>query len=126
MTVLQTRWFSRWARKQGLSARALCAAVAEIQRGLYEADLGGGLVKKRVARPGQSKSGGFRTLIATNRGDRWIFVFGFPKNVRSNIEQTEEAALKLLSAKLLALSARDLKTTLEAGELLEVTCNEKE
>jgi len=126
MAIFQTRWFSRWARKQGLSAKALCAAVAEIQQGLYEADLGGGLVKKRVARPGQGKSGGFRTLIATNRGDRWIFVFGFPKNVRSNIDQTEEAALKLLSAKLLALSTRDLKTAVEAGELLEVTCDEKE
>lgn len=126
MAVFQTRWFSRWARKQGLSAKALFAAVAEIQQGLYEADLGGGLVKKRVARPGQGKSGGFRTLIATNRGDRWVFVFGFPKNVRSNIDQTEEAALKLLSAKLLALSARDLRTAIEAGELLEVTCNEKE
>lgn len=126
MAVFQTRWFSRWARKQGLSASALCAAVAEIQQGLYEADLGGGLVKKRVARPGQGKSRGFRTLIATNRGDRWIFVFGFPKNVRSNIDQTEEAALKLLSAKLLVLSARDLKTAVEAGELLEVMCDEKE
>lgn len=126
MAVFQTRWFSRWARKQGLSARALCAAVAEIQQGLYEANLGGGLVKKRVARPGQGKSGGFRTLIATNRGDRWIFVFGFPKNVRSNIDQTEEAALKLLSAKLLALSVRDLRTAVEAGELLEVMCDEKE
>jgi len=126
MAVFQTRWFSRWARKQGLSAKALCAAVAEIQQGLYEADLGGGLVKKRVARPGQGKSGGFRTLIATNRGDRWVFVFGFPKNVRSNIDQTEEAALKLLSAKLLALSARDLRAAIKAGELLEVTCNEKE
>ncbi len=126
MAVFQTRWFSRWARKQGLSARALCAAVAEIQQGLYEADLGGGLVKKRVARPGQGKSGGFRTLIATNLGDRWIFVFGFPKNVRSNIDQTEEAALKLLSAKLLGLNAKDLRTAVEAGELLEVPCNEKE
>lgn len=126
MAVFQTRWFSRWARKQGLSAKALCAAVAEIQQGLYEADLGGGLVKKRVARPGQGKSGGFRTLIATNRGDRWIFVFGFPKNVRSNIDQTEDAALKLLSAKLLALSVRDLRTAVEAGELLEVSCDEKE
>lgn len=126
MAVFQTRWFSRWARKQGLSASVLCAAVAEIQQGLYEADLGGGLVKKRVARPGQGKSGGFRTLIATNRADRWVFVFGFPENVRSNIDQTEEAALKLLSAKLLALSARDLRTAIEAGELLEVMCDEKE
>lgn len=126
MGVFETRWFSRWARKQRLASSVLCAAVAEIQQGLYEADLGGGLVKKRVARPGQGKSGGFRTLIATNRGDRWVFVFGFPKNVRSNIDETEEEALKLLSAKLLGMSAKDLRTAVEAGELLEVACDEKE
>lgn len=126
MAIYQTRWFSRWAKKQGLAAGALCAAVAEIQQGLYEADLGGGLLKKRLARAGQGKSGGFRTLIATNRGDRWVFVFGFPKNVRSNIDKTEEAALKLLSGQLLGLSAKDFKIAVSAGELVEVTCDEKE
>ena len=55
--------------------------------GLYDADVGGGLVKKRIARPGQGKRGGFRTLVATNKGNRWVFVFGFPKNERSNIDK---------------------------------------
>jgi hypothetical protein len=77
MRIYKTRWFDRWARKQGLNNLSLCLAVQEMMEGLYEADLGGGLVKKRVARTGQGKSGGFRTLVATNRGDRWIFVFGF-------------------------------------------------
>ena len=77
MSIYKTRWFERWARKQGLNNLSLCLAVREMMEGLYEADLGGGLVKKRVARTGQGKSGGFRTLVATNRGDRWIFVFGF-------------------------------------------------
>ncbi len=77
MRIYKTRWFDRWARKQGLNNLSLCLAVREMMEGLYEADLGGGLVKKRVARTGQGKSGGFRTLVATNKGDRWIFVFGF-------------------------------------------------
>lgn len=77
MRIYKTRWFDRWARKQGLNNLSLCLAVQEMMEGLYEADLGGGLIKKRVARTGQGKSGGFRTLVATNRGDRWIFVFGF-------------------------------------------------
>ena len=77
MRIYKTRWFDRWARKQWLNNLSLCLAVREMTEGLYEADLGGGLVKKRVARTGQGKSGGFRTLVATNRGDRWIFVFGF-------------------------------------------------
>jgi hypothetical protein len=84
---------------------ALCAAVREMADGLYEADLGGGLLKKRIAQAGQGKSGGFRTLVATNKGSRWIFVYGFPKNARSNIDKDEEEALKTLAAHLLSLTA---------------------
>ena len=81
MAIYKTRWFDRWARKQTLNSGALCEAVREMEAGLYEADLGGGLLKKRIARPGHGKSGGFRTLVATNKGNKWFFVFGFPKNV---------------------------------------------
>ena len=103
MGVYETRWFERWARKQGLEDLRLCAAVREMVEGLYDADLGGGLVKKRIARPGQGKSGGFRTLIATNKGDRWIFVYGFSKNERSNINKDDEKSLKTLAEDLLSL-----------------------
>ena len=123
MTIYKTRWFDRWARKQDLSTRALCEAVREMQAGLYEADLGGGLLKKRIARPGQGKSGGFRTLVATNKGGRWFFVFGFPKNVRSNIDKDEEDSLKKLASHLLSLSPPALVTAQRAGELMEVNCD---
>ena len=123
MTIYKTRWFDRWARKQDLSTRALCDAVREMQAGLYEADLGGGLLKKRIARPGQGKSGGFRTLVATNKGSKWFFVFGFPKNVRSNIDKDEEHSLKKLASHLLSLSPPALVTAQRAGELMEVNCD---
>ena len=123
MTIYKTRWFDRWARKQDLSTRAICEAVREMQAGLYEADLGGGLLKKRIARPGQGKSGGFRTLVATNRGGKWFFVFGFPKNVRSNIDKDEEDSLKKLASHLLSLSPPALVTAQHAGELMEVNCD---
>lgn len=123
MSIYNTRWFDRWARKQGLSADSLCAAVREMAAGLVDADLGGGLVKKRVARPGQGKSGGFRTLVATNRGDRWVFVFGFPKNKRSNIDKDEEEALKKLAAHLLSMTADALDKAQRAGEIVEVNCD---
>jgi hypothetical protein len=126
MTIYKTRWFDRWARKQGLEDQSLCAAVDEMTAGLYEADLGGGLLKKRIARAGQGKRGGFRTLIATNHNDRWIFVFGFPKNQRSNIDQNEEEALKKLSSQLLSLSPQNLKKAKLSNELIEVNCNAKE
>ena len=123
MAIYKTRWFDRWARKQGVTTPSLCAAVREMTTGLYDADLGSGLFKKRIARPGQGKSGGFRTLVATNKGNRWFFVFGFPKNERSNIDKVEESALKKLAAHLLSLTAQALGKAQRAGELMEVDCN---
>lgn len=123
MNVYKTRWFDRWAHKEGLAASSLCAAVHEMSLGLVDADLGGGLVKKRIGRPGQGKSGGYRTLIATNRDDRWMFVFGFPKNERSNIDKDETEALKKLATHLLSLTAQALDTAQRAGELIKVDCD---
>ena len=120
MAIYKTRWFDRWARKQGLDSAVLKHAVQEMTAGLYEADLGGGLLKKRIARPGQGKSGGFRTLVATNKGNRWVFVFGFPKNERSNIDKDEAEALKKLAAHLLSLTAQALGKAQRDGELIEV------
>lgn len=123
MVIYKTRWFDRWSRKQGISEHSLCAAVHEMAQGLYEADLGGGLIKKRLARQGQGKSGGYRTLVATNKGNRWIFVFGFPKNERSNIDKDEEEALKKLAAHLLSLTPQALTKAQSANELMEVICD---
>ena len=91
--------------------------------GLYEADLGGGMLKKRIARPGQGKSSGFRTLVATNRANRWFFVFGFLKSARSNIDKDEEDALKKLVSHLLSLQPPALNNAQRAGELMEVNCD---
>ncbi|MDB6106813.1 MAG: Toxin HigB-2 [Gammaproteobacteria bacterium] len=126
MSVYRTRTFSRWARKQRLSDAALCDAVHEMRHGLYEADLGGGLLKKRIARPGHGKSGGFRTIVATNRGDRWFFVYGFAKSERANIDDEEETALKKLAETLLKMPRPSLAKAENAGELTEVTCNGEE
>jgi hypothetical protein len=126
MKIYKTKWFSRWAHKQRLDDVNLCKAIREIAAGLYDADLGGGLVKKRIARTGQGKSGGFRTLIATNRGDRYFFIYGFPKNERSNIDRDEEEALKKLAEQLLSLTSELLETAQQNEELLEVNCDAEE
>jgi hypothetical protein len=123
VAVYVTRWFGRWANKQGVDAQSLCAAVREMQAGLYEAELGGGLLKKRIARPGQGKRGGYRTLVATNKDSRWIFVYGFAKNERSNIDKDEERALKKLAAYLLALTPEEIGQAQRAEELKELPCN---
>lgn len=126
MGVFKTRWFGRWADRHGLVAADLCRAVREMEQGLYEADLGAGLFKKRVARPGRGKSSGFRTLIATNRGSRWVFVYGFPKSERGNVNNEERDALKKLAVHLLTLDAHSWSRAQAAGELTEVPCHEQD
>jgi hypothetical protein len=70
--VFRTRLFTRWMRKTSLADDALCAAVAEMAQGLIDADLGGQVIKKRIALPGQGKRSGARTIIATKMADHWF------------------------------------------------------
>ena len=88
--------------------------------GRIDADLGGGLVKKRVGLPGRGKRGGARTLVATNRGNRWFFVFGFEKNERANISDEELEALKDLAADLLVRAPQQLEAAIADGTLQEI------
>lgn len=100
-------------------------AVGEAERGLIAADLGGGLIKQRIARPGQGKSGGFRTLIVFKAAARSIFVHGFAKNEKDNIAKDELIALKKLAVELLAYDQRAIVRTVASGILVEVNCDEK-
>lgn len=118
--VFKTRHFARWLRKSELTDEALCLAVQEMVDGLIDAELGGHVVKKRVALPGRGKRGGARTLVATQKGSRWFFVFGFEKNERANISPAELEALQALAAELLALSGDQLATAMEDGALQEI------
>ena len=120
MRIYKTRQFDKWAGKEGLTDAALTAAVGEMENGLIDADLGGHVVKKRVALPGRGKSGGARTLLAWRIGDRAFFVYGFAKNERDNIDDKELKALKQLAAIQLALNATQLEHALTAGTLIEV------
>jgi hypothetical protein len=126
MEIYKTREFSRWTRKQGLSDAALCRSVQEMARGLHEADLGGSLLKKRIARAGQGKSGGFRALVATDKENLWFFVYGFSKNERSNISREEERALKKLATTLLTMTPSARSKAQKADELIEVNCDAQE
>ena len=124
--ILKTRYFDRWMRKTELSDVALTAAINEMEQGLIDADLGGGIVKKRVALPGRGKSAGSRTLVATNRGNRWFFVFGFEKSERANISPKELTALQLIATDLLKLSSVEIDVEVEKGALQEVGDEGKE
>ena len=123
--VFKTRHFSRWMRKTELTDGALCAAVAEMAHGLIDADLGGGVVKKRVGLAGRGKRSGARTLVATNRGDRWFFVYGFAKNDRANIEDDELEVLQGIAEQLLVLTDLQLDAAVEDSSLKEICHDSK-
>lgn len=124
--VFKTRHFSRWMRKTELTDRILCNAVAEMSLGLIDADLGGGVVKKRVGLAGRGKRGGARTLVATNKDNRWFFVFGFEKNERANIADDELDALQDIAAQLLARSVQELEEAIKDGTLQEICDDDKD
>jgi hypothetical protein len=123
--VFKTRHFSRWMRKTELTDKSLCRGVQEMARGLIDADLGGGVVKKRVGLAGRGKSGGARTLLATNKGSRWFFVYGFEKNDRANITDDELEALQDIAAQLLGRSSVQLDAAVLDGALQEICHDDK-
>ncbi|MFM7256502.1 MAG: type II toxin-antitoxin system RelE/ParE family toxin [Betaproteobacteria bacterium] len=118
--VFKTLHFQRWMRKTELTDAALCRTVQEMVAGLVDADLGGGLVKKRVGLAGRGKSGGVRTLVATNRGSRWFFLFGFEKSERGNVSDGELEALRAIAADLLVRTSLQLDEAIADGALQEI------
>jgi hypothetical protein len=125
MKVFKTKSFGRFARKEALEDAALLEAAANAAAGRLDADLGGGVIKKRVARKGGGKSGGFRTIFLFRSGTHVFFVFGFAKSERANISKDELAAFRKLAVSLLTLGPEHLESAIEAGELIEVTDNDK-
>ncbi len=98
----------------------MCQAVAEIEKGLIDANLGGNVLKKRVSLAGRGKRGGARTLIAYRQGNKAFFVYGFAKNIRANIQGAELKALKAYARVLLSYSADELRKAIKAGALIKI------
>ena len=120
LQVFATKTCARWMRKNKVSKEDLLDATQEMVNGLIDADLGGYVVKKRVALHGRGKSSGARTIVATKFGVRWFFLFGFEKNERSNIDSDELKSLQQLALTLLSFNASQLATALNAGQLIEL------
>ena len=119
--IFKFRGFARFQRKERISDASLRKAIGGVEAGLIDADLGGGLVKQRLARTGQGKSGGYRTVIAIKRGDRAVFLYGFAKNERSNIDADELEEFRQLARGFLGLTAQQIAALITDNELMEVT-----
>ena len=124
MRIFQNRTFEHFAHREGIDTTALCEAVQRAEAGSVDAVLGGGVIKQRIARPGSGKSGGFRSIILYRAGELAFFVYGFAKNQLDNISDKQLKALKKLAKISLGKSEAALELDLQAGELIEVICNE--
>ena len=120
MRIYKTKEFHKWACGIGLSDTDLRAAVAEIEDGLVDANLGGNVFKKRVALAGRGKRGGTRTLLAYQNNDRAFFMYGFEKNARENINRKELFALKLFAKELLGYNSKEITKAIKGKALIEV------
>lgn len=123
MRIFKNRPFTRFAIKSGISDAALCKAITDAEQGLIDADLGGGVIKQRVARKGQGKSGGFRTMILFKAGTRAFFIHGFAKNEQDNINDDELVTFKKLAATMLNYKDADLTEAVNKNTLTEITCH---
>lgn len=125
MRIFKTKWFVKYARQEHISDHGLRDAIERAERGLIDADLGGGVIKQRVARTGQGRSGGYRILIAYRSGNRAVFMYGIAKNDRGNIDEDELATLREIGAAWLAAQPEELGHAIKEGILEEMNDDNK-
>jgi hypothetical protein len=119
--IYKTKWLGRFMRRAQIKDGDLAAAIRRAKRGLIDADLGGGIVKLRLARAGQGRSGGYRMLLAYRSGQRAVFLYGFAKSERENISDDELRTLREIGTTWLAADARQIARAIEENALQEVT-----
>ncbi len=124
MRVFKIKLFARFARRERIPDINLCEAISRAERGIVDADVGGDIIKQRVPRKGTGRSGGFRTLIAYNSGIRAVFLYGFAKSERGNIEDNELAELREIAAIWLNATDERIQQQIEKSLLQEINCNE--
>ena len=120
MHYLKNKYFNRWARKHGISDAILLDAISEFEKGLYEANLGNHLYKKRVALAGRGKSGGARTILFFQQGKKLIFCFGFEKNSQSNVTDQERRLLDKLADSYQHSTEYEIIDDIKCGDLIRI------
>jgi hypothetical protein len=120
LRLFTTRVFTRFARHERISDASLCEAVRRAERGLLDAQLGGGVIKQRVARLGQGRSGGYRVLIAYRPQTLAVFLYGFAKSERDNVDGDELATLRDIAKAWFQADAKTLVRAVADGLIQEV------
>lgn len=125
MRIFKTKWFAHFARRVRIGDRLLQEAIERAERGIVDADLAGGVIKQRLARQGQGRSGGYRVLIAYQRSHRAVFLYGFAKSERDNIADDELATLRDIATAWLGMDSSRLERALAEGRAEEVNYEQK-
>lgn len=120
LRIFKNAWFCRFARKEQIDDATLKDAIARAESGSIDADLGGGVIKQRIARLGEGKSGGYRSIILFRKEEKAFFVYGFSKSDRENIRPDETAGFKKLAKWYLALSEEQIERMLKDEGITEV------
>jgi hypothetical protein len=113
-------WFTRFARKGAIADNELRGIANQFEAGHFDADLGGGVYKQRIARPGEGKSGGFRVIVFFKSGERIFFVGGFAKSDKANISKKALAEAKKQAKTLFVMTEDQIKAALEADVFEEI------
>ena len=125
MRLFKTKWFMRYARQERIDDHSLLEAIERAERGLVDVDLGGGIIKQRIARTGQGRSGGFRLLVGYRSGNLAVFLYGFAKNERDNITPDDLDTLREIGATWIAAKKEHLENAIKEGILTEVNYDNK-
>ncbi len=126
MRIFKNRWFAKFARKECISDSKLCEVVKNAEAGKVGADYGGGVIKQRIARLNEGKSGGYRAVILYRLGNKAFFVYGFSKSERENIDEAEVREFKELAKVVLALSDGEIVKLVKKGAFKQVKCDDQE
>jgi len=126
MRIFKNKRFAKFAKKECISDAKLCEVVKDIEAGKIDADYGGGVIKQRIARPSEGKSGGYRAIILYRLGDKAFFVYGFSKSDQENIDETDERELKKLAKAVFTLSDGEIAKMVKKGVFKEVICDDTE
>jgi hypothetical protein len=119
--VFKNTWFARFAAKEGITDGELKAIVNDVlEAGQAEANLGGGVYKARLARPGEGKSGGYRVIVLFRSGERTFYVYGFAKSARANISEKDLKRFKEMAKENIGMTDEQLKNRIKAGHWNEI------
>jgi len=118
--VFKNTWFTRFAVKEGITDNDLRETVNCLEAGQVDADLGGGVFKVRIARPGEGKSGGYRVILFFRSEERTFYQYGFSKSDRGNVDQKELRLYRKIARTKLAMSEKELSDAINTGELIEI------